>query len=131
MAGNKGLTTEQVIAALKDAHGNMSLAARKLKVDRKAIAYYVNTYPTVKAAHDEAAAVVTDYAEGHLVSGVVKGEWEKVRYWLENKARERGYGRAPEGNPLDGIDTQAILDMTDEQLDALIAKHTRAGRRGA
>lgn len=129
MSAKKGLTTEQVIAALKESHGNMSLAARRLKVERQNIAWYIANHTTVKAAHDEAADAVTDYAEGHLVSGVVKGEWDKVRYWLENKGRARGYGRAPEGNPLDGVDPRAILDMTDDELDAFIAKHTRARGR--
>lgn len=113
----KGLTAEQVIDALRESHGNMSLAARKLKVSRQAILHYVNTYPTVKAAHDEAADAVTDYAEGHLVNGVMKGQWEQVRYWLESKGRSRGYGRVdriehsgPQGGPIPiAIDRRAAL----------------------
>ena len=39
--GSKGLTAEQVIEALRETNGNISLAARRLKVTRAAIAYYV------------------------------------------------------------------------------------------
>jgi Bacterial regulatory protein, Fis family len=115
--GSKGLTAEQVIDALRDTNGNMSLAARKLKVTRAAIAYYVREYPTVRAAHDEAAAYVSDIAEGHLVNGVIKGDWDKVRYWLETKGKERGYGRSssveiagPGGGPIPiAVDRRAAL----------------------
>ena len=127
--GSKGLTAEQVIEALRETNGNISLAARRLKVTRAAIAYYVREYPTVRAAHDEAAAYVSDIAEGHLVNAVIKGNLDQARYWLENKARDRGYGRAPQVNPLENMTPEQILGMTDEQLDALIAKYARASNR--
>ena len=125
----KRITAEQVIDALKKTNGNISLSARQLGVERQAVQYYVQNYPTVKAAHDEAAAYVSDIAEGHLVNAVIKGNLDQAKYWLENKARDRGYGRAPAINPLEGLTPEQILNMTDEQLDALIDKFTRASRR--
>lgn len=125
----KKLTDEQIIAALREARGNVTLAARKLGVARNTVQWRMDTRPEVKAAHDEAADEITDIAEGHLVSGVVKGHWDQIRYWLENKARHRGYGRAPQGNPLDGLTPEQVMAMTDEELDALIARHTRASGR--
>ena len=128
--GSKGLTAEQVIEALRDTNGNMSLAARRLKVTRAAIAYYVREYPTVRAAHDEAAAYVSDIAEGHLVSAVIKGNLEQARYWLENKARDRGYGRGPAMDPAMNITADQLAGMTDEELDLFIAKLDRLTRKG-
>ena len=118
------LNIEQVIEALRETNGNMALAARKLKVTRQAIRYYVDKYATVKAAHDEAAAYVSDIAEGHLVNAVIKGNLDQAKYWLENKARDRGYGRAPQTNGLEGLNItpEQLADYTDEQLDNLIAK---------
>lgn len=129
MPAKKGLTAEEYVQALRKANGNISLAARSLGVDRKAVQYAIGEFASVKAAHDEAAAYVSDIAEGHLVSAVIKGNLEQARYWLENKARDRGYGRLPAGNPLDGMTPEQILGMTDEQLDALIAKFIRASGR--
>lgn len=126
----KGLTADQVIAALKDTNGNMSLAARRLKVTRAAIAYYVREYPTVRQAHDEAAAQITDYAEGHLVAGVIKGDWDRVKYWLENKGRERGYGRGPTNDPQLSITPEQLAQMTDDELDVLIGKLDKLTRKG-
>jgi hypothetical protein len=129
MPAKKGLTAEDYIGALRETNGNISLAARRLKVERRAVQYAIQAHPTVKAAHDEAAAHISDIAEGHLVNAVLKGNLDQVRYWLENKARDRGYGRMPAGNPLDGMTPEQILGMTDEQLDALIAKFIRASGR--
>lgn len=125
----KNITLEQVIEALRATHGNMSLAGKRLGITRQAVAHWVGNYATVKAAHDEAAAYVSDMAEGHLVAAVMKGNLDQVKYWLENKARDRGYGRTAGTNPLDGMTPEQILGMTDEQLDTLIDKYVRASRR--
>lgn len=92
MAANRNITLEQVVNTLRETNGNIALTGRKLGVTRQAIKYYVDNYATAKQAHDEAAAYVSDIAEGHLVNAVMKGNLEQVKYWLENKARDRGYG---------------------------------------
>jgi hypothetical protein len=124
MGVKKGLTLVQVIEALKTTNGNMALAGRKLGVDRLAIKYWIDNYATAKQAHDEAAAYISDIAEGHLVNAVIKGNLDQAKYWLENKARDRGYGRAPQTNGLESlsITPEQLADYTDEQLDNLIAK---------
>lgn len=124
MALKKNLTLEQVIESLKATNGNMALAARRLNVDRSNIKYWIDNYATAKQAHDEAAAYVSDIAEGHLVNAVIKGNLDQAKYWLENKARDRGYGRAPQTNGLESlsITPEQLADYTDEQLDNFIAK---------
>lgn len=128
--GPKGLTADLVIETLRKTNGNISLAARQLGVERNAIQHYVREYPTVRAAHDEAAAYVSDIAEGHLVNAVIKGNLDQARYWLENKARDRGYGRAPTNDPALNITPEQLAGMTDDELDALIAKLDRLTRKG-
>jgi hypothetical protein len=92
MAAKKSTTPQQYAQALRETFGNISMAARKLGVDRKAVQYAIEKHPVVKEAHDEAAEQITDIAEGHLVAAVRKGDMKQVQYWLENKARHRGYG---------------------------------------
>ena len=130
MSAKKGLTSEQVIAALRKTNGNISLAARQLGVERNTVQHYIREYPTVRQAHDEAAAHITDMAEGHLVAGVMKGDWDRVRYWLENKGRERGYGRGPATDPAMNITAEQLTSMTDDELDALISKLDKLARKG-
>lgn len=128
--GPKGMTLERVIDALKKANGNMSLAARSLQLDRSTIKHYVDTYPAAKEAHDEAAAHISDIAEGHLVSAVIKGNLDQVRYWLENKARDRGYGRGPSQDPQLNLTPEQLAEMTDTELDELASKLAKLTRRG-
>jgi hypothetical protein len=116
MPAKKGLTAEDYIGALRETNGNISLAARRLKVERRAVQYAIQAHPTVKAAHDEAAAHISDVAEGHLVNAVLKGNLDQVRYWLENKARDRGYGRpqqlevtGKDGGPIETVFTHAAV----------------------
>lgn len=90
--GPKGITPAQYAEALRDTFGNISAAARRLNVDRAAVVNAIKHHESVKQAHDEAADQITDIAEDHLVSGVRSGDWRQVMYWLENKARDRGYG---------------------------------------
>jgi hypothetical protein len=90
--GPKGIKPEQYVEALRETFGNISMAARKLGVDRMSVVNAIEKHPIVKEAHDEAAEQITDIAEGHLVAAVRKGDMKQVQYWLENKARHRGYG---------------------------------------
>ena len=92
MARKKSISPEQYAQALRETFGNVSMAARKLGVEHRAVAYAIEKHPVVKEAHDEAAEQITDIAEGHLVAAVRKGDMKQVQYWLENKARHRGYG---------------------------------------
>jgi hypothetical protein len=107
--GPKGITPEQYAQALRETFGNVSMAARKIGVERQAVQYAIDKHASVKLAHDEAAEQITDIAEGHLIAGVRRGEWKQVQYWLEAKARHKGYGRvyelhnthsSPDGGPV-------------------------------
>ncbi len=130
MAAPKGLTIEIVIESLKKTHGNISLSARELRVDRKAIKYYIDTYATVKAVHDEESAWVSDISEGNIVRAITQGNLNESHYWLENKARDRGYGRAPQSTAADLMNAtpEQLAAMTDEQLDDYIAKLDKIAR---
>lgn len=126
---SKGLTLDQVIAQLRAVNGNLSLAARNLKVTRAAIVYYVRTYQTAADAVAEASEGVSDVAEGYLVKAVMSGDLQQARYWLENKARDRGWGAAKYDAALH-IDVAKLPEMSDADLDALAAKIDKiTGRR--
>lgn len=98
----------------------MSLAAHRLGVTRKAIAYYVENYATAREAMTTAAAAVSDIAEGHLVAAVKRGDLKQVQYWLENKARDRGYGQ--KNTPQVSLTLAELMEMSEADLDKLIAQ---------
>lgn len=117
---NKGLTLDQVCEALRQTHGNISLAGHKLGVTREAIQYYVSTYATAREAMQTAAAAVSDIAEGHLVAAVKRGDLKQVQYWLENKAKDRGWGQ--KNTPHVSLTYAELMEMSEADLDKLIAQ---------
>lgn len=131
MGKKKGIKAEEVIDALQAMNGNISLAARLLKTTRQNIEYYIKHYATVQAAFEQTTEQISDIALGHLVKAVKAGKMAEVRYWLDNKARDRGFGKAPAVNPLDAFTPEQILALSDEELDAYIDKYTRLSNRRA
>ena len=125
MPVKKGLTYDQVAETLRKSNGNMSLAARMLKVDRATIRWYIDNYAAVREVYTEAVQHVNDIAEGHLVNAVLKGELDQVRYWLENKARDRGYGRGQNSGSSLVVTPDQLAAMSDDELTALITKMER------
>jgi hypothetical protein len=126
MARKDGLSTAQVIEALRKTFGNLSMTAKQLGVTRQAIQYYVQTYPTVQQAMEEAAQSVSDKAESNIVLEVMRGDLKASTYWLENKARDRGYGRQAADTSL-SVSVEELATLSDEELDALAAKLDRLG----
>lgn len=114
------LTAARVAQALRDAQGAVTVAATTLGCSRKTIYRYVERYPAVKEALDDAREVVIDTAELKLKQAVTKGEPWAISMVLRTIGRHRGYIEAKEqrvsGNL--GID---LSRLTDEQLEALAA----------
>lgn len=98
-------TAAQVADALRKARGIYAVAARALECDRRTIVNYVNRYATVKAAAEEATATVIDVAESFLIRDVYEGKFDQIKYYLNAKGKERGYG-------IERQDTNVTGDVT-------------------
>lgn len=94
---NRNIKREDVITALEKTHGNVTAASRLLGCTRANVFYYIKEYDDVRLAYEIATDVISDIAEGHLIKAVVQGDMKAVQYWLNNKARHRGYGRTEGG----------------------------------
>ena len=85
-------TVDQVVKAITDNHGFQYLAARKLGCSPETVRTYMQRYPKVKQAQQDASELVNDLAEGALVKAILAGEPWAVQFRLRTKARDRGYG---------------------------------------
>ena len=94
---NHNIKREDVITALEKTHGNVTAASRLLGCTRANVFYYIKEYDDVRLAYELATDIISDIAEGHLIKAVVQGDMKAVQYWLNNKARHRGYGRTDGG----------------------------------
>lgn len=124
MAADK-YTAEQVAAALTETRGMKTLAARKLGCSYNTVQRYIDTYPTVKQALDEAHESLGDNVELTLVNEAL-GQRDKtgrvVRdpnitaliFLAKTKFKQRGYVERQEN-----ININVPLELLQRTLEAL------------
>ena len=100
-----GHTCEEVIGALKQYHGMVAIAARKLRCSRQTIYTMIQNHPTVREALDEAREHMKDVAETSLFQHIIMGDAWAVCYYLKTQGRDRGY-----------IERQEITTPTDQPI---------------
>ena len=81
----------RVIDAIKAAKGIKATAAANLKCSRQTITNYIDRYPAVKAAYQEARDATLDLAESKLIVLVEREEWPAIRFMLVTLGKDRGY----------------------------------------
>lgn len=84
-------TTEQVIAALRQAKGMVTIAAQALKCEPRTVRNYIDRYPTVKQACDDERAQVLDIAELRLYQAIQDREPWAITFTLKTIGKDRGY----------------------------------------
>lgn len=84
-------TAAQVIAAVHETKGMLTIAAKRLGCDPVTVYRYVREYPTVAAAVKEARESVTDMAELALYKAIQEGEGWAVCFYLKTQGKARGY----------------------------------------
>jgi hypothetical protein len=96
-------TTEQVILAIQETRGMITLAARKLNCAPNTIRAYVQRHPTVAQALQEQREGFLDTAELALMKAVQNGEAWAIAFSLKTLGRKRGYVERVEvdTNPID------------------------------
>ena len=88
---NNKYTTTQVIQAIRETKGLVSLAAKRLNCHPDTVRRYAARYPTVAAALREERAAMTDVAELALYSAIQRGEPWAVTFYLKTQGKDRGY----------------------------------------
>jgi hypothetical protein len=85
------LKVEAIAQALEASVGNISHAARSLKVTRQTLYNRIKESPTLKAALEDARETALDNAESALQSAVLAKEAWAVCFTLKTIGKGRGY----------------------------------------
>jgi hypothetical protein len=99
-------TLAQCEAALRKHLGVIAHAAEELGLNRSTLWERVQKSERLQRAITEVEESTKDIAEGKLGAALRNGEAWAVRYYLTNKAKDRGYGKSA---------------LDEEQLEKLIA----------
>lgn len=97
MAKPRRFRLREIEAALRSAGGICSDAARALTAagkpcTRQNIRYWVEKYPRLAETIDDCAEEVKDLAESKLIENIRANDTSAIRFFLERRARDRGYG---------------------------------------
>lgn len=120
----------RVIEMLRQYGGIKSVVAEKLNVGRTTLYAFLNEHQTALDAAAEIDDEIKDIAEGKVIMAIRAGDMQTIRWYLELKAKDRGYVRRVENTGKDGgpVETLQKLDLSklsDEELEIM----TRAAER--
>lgn len=97
------LSKNKVKEALMKHGGIPTRAAAALNTKRQNINYYLNKYPDVAEAREEAREKTIDIAESALVNSVYKEERWAVEFILKTLGKSRGYDEKSNENNIPDI----------------------------
>jgi predicted transcriptional regulator len=108
---------EEYAAALREAKGMVSIAARRLGVSHQAVSQRVAKHPTLRDARDEAREEMTDIAELRLYERIQAGEGWAVCFYLKTQGKERGYVERTEEHRAVTGDIRIRIEAVDDRSD--------------
>mgnify|MGYP001589873884 FL=1 len=114
MSGEK-FQVAQVIEALRNTKGLVTLAAQRLNCEPDTVRNYAKRHPTVAAALKEERSKMTDVAELSLYNKIVAGEGWAVCFYLKTQGRDRGYVERHEVTGKDGGELVLRVVYDDEK----------------
>lgn len=109
MSASEKFKPETVITAIQKANGKVSLAAKSLKCSRQTVMNYVNEYPVVKEALEDARELTLDIAEDKLFKAIKKGEAWAICFYLKTQGKSRGYIERQEFTGSDGEAVKVVI----------------------
>lgn len=117
MVNKRQYKAHQFISAIPGTGGIVTVIANRVGCHRKTATWYIENYPTVKAAYDAEREAITDMAEG-VVLGNIQLAHDKLdekdnkkqvdsgdaKWYLSRKGKNRGYTERTEITGADGGD---------------------------
>lgn len=82
---------DEMIKALEQSLGVVTLACRKIGIDRTTHYLWMNTDAEYKKAVDELADVALDFAESKLHENMAEKDTTALIFYLKTKGKKRGY----------------------------------------
>jgi len=107
----------EMLIALERNLGIVTTAANEVGISRQVHYDWMKANPDYYAAVKELDNVVIDFAESALFANVKAQKEASIIFLLKTRGRERGYKEVIDANI-----KREYANMTDEELDALIAE---------
>lgn len=105
------LTEEQIALALERKMGNITEAAKALKVSRQALYKRIDGNEMLAAVLKEGRETIVDIAESALVRQIKVGNITAIIFTLKTQGKDRGYVERTE---ITGADGESLLIKVDQ-----------------
>jgi hypothetical protein len=113
---NDKFTADQMIRALSETKGMITLAAQKLDCAPNTVRRYIREYPTIAQAQKDARDKMTDAVELKLYEKIMSGDTTAMIFYLKTQAKERGYIERQEVTGADGTPLmKLVIDAGDTE----------------
>jgi hypothetical protein len=112
-----------LIAALREADGNLACVSRKFGCHRGTVWQHVDRDPELRKIVDELTETFIDEAESQLYKHIREGNVAATIFFLKTKARHRGYSERLELIPLNRQDIEVELGRPTNEIEN---NHTQA-----
>ncbi len=118
----------RVIEALRESAGIRSVAAQMLRIHRSNLHRFLKTRPHLLSELEDIDEEIKDLVEGKMLTAIRNDDGQMIRFFLQTRARDRGYGikqehSGPGGGPIP-FQQRPTIDvdkLTFEQQKALLA----------
>lgn len=116
MARTHSRKLSQIVKALDQSAGIVTLAAQKLKITPQALRRYLRQFPELQEARDEATERNLDLAESNVVRGLQQNDKTYTIFYLKTKGKERGWVERQESTGAGGGPVQTEVSFGFENL---------------
>lgn len=93
MRRRRKLYAKTVIKAIEGSAGIISVIAKKCEVEWHTIQKYIKTNEAIRQAYEDECSKISDVAESAIIAAIRDKDVNAAKWYLENKARDRGYGK--------------------------------------
>ena len=118
----KEQTAQCLIKAVKESHGLLTLAAKRAGISYCTATRYVNEFPTVAKAVQEAREGMLDVAESKLYEAIDNKEAWAICFYLKTQGKQRGYTERQEVTGADGGAVKYEINVTDSDTKDRLGK---------
>lgn len=84
-------TLKKILGAVKESDGLIINIASKAKLDRSTVHGYINDFPEVKEAIEEAKEKLFDTVESKLFEKIKAGDMTAIIFFAKTRMKHRGY----------------------------------------
>ena len=134
MGDGHKITMDAASAALLKHYGNLSSAAKALKVARGTLYQFISRNPQLEDVRKLAKESLLDTAEDRLAGHIKGGDIRAITFYLKTQGKDRGYTERQEITGKDGAAIEArvsadeLRELTAAQLQARLQALLAAGQ---